>query len=73
MAHISIPDLVSSKKAQVAAATSGLAYALALEHFTPEMILVIISPLLAFVVAQGLSDLGKGRAEIGSSDQEATS
>lgn len=58
-------DLLRSKKFR--AALAGLIVAV-ISHFglsiDPDMIMVFLSPLLAFIAGQGLSDIGKERAKI---------
>ena len=61
----SIADLFKSKKAltAMAAVIVGLAAKLGLDISTDEL-LPILSPLMAYIVGQGIADHGKERAKI---------
>jgi hypothetical protein len=57
-------DLFTSKKFLAAGIAAGVAFAASLFGVTSEQVMIIISPLLAFIGAQGIADIGKGKASV---------
>lgn len=56
--------LFSSKKFVAALVAALVAFIAAYFGFSPEKVMAVISPLLAYIGAQGIADLGKERAKI---------
>jgi hypothetical protein len=57
-------DLLTSKKFVAAVTAALVAFLSNLYGIEPDQALLIVGPLVAYVLGQGLADLGKERAKI---------
>ena len=62
--NVSLPSIVNSKKFVAAVATSTLSYFAMKDGMTVEQMALIVAPMSAYVIGQGIADAGKEKARV---------